>query len=422
MKIKPISILTAIITGIALTFSAAAAQADISESAGFAVESERAFSVLAPYDKNYVQISWNTSERENCGVPIVDGESVLLPSGHTITRLSEKNGEVLGTAELTEKVSENCKGAIIGKMIVQPARTSIFTVDSETMSVKNSRKFGEIVTDVGVLDNHVYFGVKTDSAYKFICAELDSLDTAWEYDSEKPVTSPALLNGQVIFGAGKNLVSATESARVENPVGAEITHVFAGKYAVFMSCADGNLRKLRLAEDGKTEPDSLMECKLGGELSAPAEYENRVYVGSSEGFFVLDGLNMEVAKEFPEMKNSSAPVICYGGGQRAYTAAPHADPNGNRWYLYAVLDNDDGISAGEIAKIIDFTDGKTAVSERGVMYFRDASGQLWAIAVSETNVLMIIIKIVLTLAIIVMALIIIRAWVKRHTAKQPPQY
>lgn len=422
MKLKPISILAAIITGIALTVNVMANQPDMSKSAGFAVESERAFPVLAPYDKSYVRISWNTAERENCGVPIMDGESVLLPGGHTITRLSEKNGEELAVAELNEKVSENCKGAIVGGTIVQPARTSLFTVDSETMSVKNSRKFGEIVTDVGVLDNHVYFGVKTDSAYKFICAELDSLDTVWEYDSEKPVTSPALLSGQVIFGAGENLVSATESARVENPVSAEITHVFAGEYAVFMSCADGNLRKLRLTEDGKTEPDSLMECKLGGELSAPAEYENRVYVGSTEGFFVLDGLNMEVAKEFPEMKNSSAPVICYGGGQRAYTAAPHTDPNGDRWYLYAVLNDDDGISVSEIAKIIDFTNGKTAVSERGVMYFRDARGQLWALAISETNIFMIIVKVVLTLAIIVMALIIIRAWVKRHAAKQPPQY
>lgn len=422
MKLKPISILAAIFTGIALTVNIMAAQSDMSESAGFAVESERAFPVLAPYDKNYVRISWNTAERENCGAPIVDGESVLLPSGHTITRFSEKNGEVLGTAELTEKVSENCKGAIIGKTIVQPARTSLFTVDSETMTVKKSNKFGEITTDIGVLNNRVYFGIKSDSAYKFICAELDSLETVWEYDSEKPVTSPALLNGQVIFGAGENLVVVTGSARVENPVGAKITHIFAGKYAVFMSCADGNLRKLRLTEDGKTEPDSLMSCKLGGELTAPAEYENRVYVGSTEGFFVLDGLNMEIAKAFPEMKNSSAPVICYGSGQRAYTAAPHTDPNGNRWYLYAVLDSDDGISVNEIAKIIDFTNGKTAVSERGIMYFRDARGQLWTLAISETNVFMIIVKVVLILAIIVMALVIIRAWAKRHAAKQPPQY
>lgn len=419
MKLKLTSILMAIFMGIALMGGAAVVQA---ESAGFAVESERVYSVLAPYDKNYVQISWNTPERENCGVPIVDGESVLLPSGHSITRLSEKKGEVLATAELTEKVSENCKGVVIGRTIVQPTRTSIFTVDTETMSVKNSKKFGEIITDVGVLNNRVYFGVKTDDIYKFICVELDSLETVWEYNSEKPVTSPALLDGRVIFGAGENLVSDTESKRVENPVGAEITHVFAGKYAVFMSCEDGNIRKLRLTENGKSEPDSLMECKLGGKLSAPVEYENRVYIGSSEGFFVLDGLNMEIVKEFSEMKNASAPVICLGGGQRAYTAAPHADSNGNRWYLYAILDNDDGISVNEIAKIIDFTNGKTAVSERGVMYFRDARGQLWALEVSETDIFMIIVKIVLTLAIIAMALIILRTWVKRHVEKHPPKY
>lgn len=102
--------------------------------------------------------------------------------------------------------------------------------------------------------------------------------------------------------------------------------------------------------------------------------------------------------------------------------APHADSNGNRWYLYAILDNDDGISVNEIAKIIDFTNGKTAVSERGIMYFRDARGQLWALEVSETDIFMIIVKIVLTLAIIAMALIILRTWVKRRVEKRPPKY
>ena len=240
------------------------------------------------------------------------------------------------------------------------------------------------------------------------------------------MTSPSLFGDYVLFGAGESLIAHAHKSEsfVENPVGAEITAVFAGKYAVFMSGTDDNLYKLRLNDDGRTEAETLTKCELGGELTAPAELNNRVYVGSSEGFFVLDGLNMEVVKEFPELKNSTAPFICTGRGQRAYTAAPHTESNGDlRWYLYNILDGDDGqVTLSELAKIIDYTDGRSVVSPNGIMFFRDAFGQIWAVCERENDLLTIIIKIVLMIAIVVMVMVIVRAWAKKRNEKKPPQY
>lgn len=396
----------------------------LADSAGFADESA-AVSAKTPYDKNYVEILWSTPEAETTGVPIVDGDFLLVPTLNKVNKLTESGGKLLASAEFDEKVSEGCRGAVLNGILVQPTRTKIFAVNVEDMRVVCSAQFGEIITDVAVIDNYAYFGTKTDSGSRFICADVsDGLKTVREYAADSIVTAPALYGDYILFGAGESLVAHKYNSAeyVENPVGAEITSVFAGKYAVFMSGADGSLYKLRLTEDGKTEADTLTSCKLGGELTAPAELNNRVYVGSSEGFFVLDGLNMELVKAFPELKNSSAPFICTGRGQRAYTAAPHADKDGDRWYLYSVLDSDDGQTASELAKIIDYTNGRAAVSPSGRMFFRDAKGQVWAIAERETDLLTIIIKVVLMIAIVVMLFVIIRAWSKKRGEKKPPQY
>ncbi len=396
------------------------------DNAGFAVEDEAAISAKVPIAKDYVQILWNTSETETVGVPISDGEFVLIPALNKVNRFAERDGRLVGSAELSEKVSENCGGAVLNGVLVQPARTSVYVINVEDMSVICSAEFGEIVTDAAILDGAAYFGVKTDGGFKFVCADIDDgLKTVWEYALSAQPTSPSLFGGYVLFGAGDTLVahSAGNDDYVENPVGAEITSVFAGKYAVFMSCADGRLYKLRLTEDGKTEPETLTSLELGGTLTAPAELNNRVYVGSTEGFFVVDGLNMDVVRAFPEMKNSSAPFIVYGNAQRAYTAAPHADKDGERWYLYAVLDNDDEQTVSEIAKIIGYTaDGRSDVSAGGVMFFRNSSGQVWAIAERENDLFTIILKIVLMLAIVVMLMLILRAWSKKRGEKKPPQY
>lgn len=407
----------------AFFITTAAALTVFADDAGFAVEKERAFPAKTPYDKSRVEILWNTDDAENAGVPITDGEYVLLPVLNTVQRVSEKDGKITSTVSLDDKVSTDVRGAVLDGVLIQPARDTLYAIDLESMSVLLSKEFGEIVTDVALKDGLAYFGVKTEGGFTFFCADYkNNFNTVWEYACESAVTSPALYGDMVVFGAdGDLVVHQPKSAEYkENPIGAQLTNVLAGRYAVFMTASDGNLYKIRLESDGSAEDDTLTSCKIGGTLTAPAEYNNRVYVGSTEGFFVLDGLNMEILKAFPEMKNSSAPVVTYATGQRAYTVAPNAELN--RDVLYGILDTEDGQTVSEIVKIIDYTNGKCAVSTAGIMYFRTADGKLWAIAESRNNVFLMILKVVLTLAIIVMFIVIILGWSKRRKSKRPPEY
>lgn len=406
-----ISILTAVV------ISAAA----FAENAGFAVESEAVSPAKTPYDKNYVKIMWNTSEASTAGVPLSDSGYLYAPVGNKLNKLSEKDGKIIASVEFEEKVSENYKGAILGNTLVQPTRTGICVVDTEQMSLLNFKKFGEIVTDVAVLDNLVFFGAKTAENYAFYCIDLNkNLDIIAEFKSENQPSSPALFNNFVVFSSGEKLVcySISDKNFIENQIGIKTNYVFAGKYAIFMSGDDGNMYKLRLLDDGKAEDDSLLKCEVGGVLTAPAETDNRLYVGSTEGFFVLDGLNMDIEKKFPQMKNACAPVITLGTGLRIYTAAP-VESDGGKWYLYGILDSDTEQSVNEIAKIIDFRNGKITVSDSGIMFFRDNLGQIWAISTPETDYLAIVLKIIITIAIIVFLVLIIRAWVKKHSENKP---
>lgn len=413
-------LITAVAAAFALIMTTLAALAD---SAGFASESETALSAQTPYDKKYVGIDWNTSAGETVGVPVAYGEYLLVPTLNKVNKVSEKDGKIAATVEFDEKVSENRKGAAVKNTLIQPTRTSLYAVDLEKMSVICSKTFGETVTDTAIADDLVYFGYKDGDKFKFCCADISKdLETVWEYTSDKPVTSPAKIGDRVIFGAGDKLIVRTEDGFVENPAGAEITYVFAGKYAVFMCCSNGELRKLRLDDNGKTEEDSLLACTIGGELTAPAGIDNHIYIGSTEGFFVVDGLNMEIIKKFGELKNACAPVVTIGSGVRAYTAAPHADKDGDRWYLYSILDTDETQSTSELAKIIDFTNGRITVSASGRMFFRDAKGQVWAISATKPNMFVIVLKIVLVIAIFVMVLLILRTWSKKRQAKKPPEY
>lgn len=408
----------------AAMFTLAANAATVSaDSSGFAAESDTVVTAQTPYDKNYVSIDWNTTAGETVGVPLAYGEFLLLPTQNTVQKLTEKDGKMPAFAEFGEKVSENCRGAVIKDTLIQPTRTSLYAVNLEDMSVCCSAGFGEIVTDIAASDDLVYFGWHDGERYAFCCANLSNdLETVWEYSSEKPVTSAARIGGAVVFGAGSDLVVRTEDGFAENPVGAEITHIFAGEYAVFMTCSNGELRKLRLDDDGKAEEDSLLICELGGALTQPAGIDNHIYVGSEDGFFVIDGLNMEIIKCFDELKNASAPIVTVGSGVRAYTASPHYDKDGDRWYLYSVLDTEESCTASELAKIIDFEGGKAAAAKSGRMFFRDARGQVWAISGTKPGLFVTILKIVLIIAIFVMVLLILRAWAKKRQKEKPPEF
>lgn len=406
-----------IISIIAAMFLTTTASAD-----GFAVEKERAIPAAAPFDKEHVEILWSTGEAETAGAPLVcekrEGkgeEYVLLPVLNTVKKLSGKDGSEAGKASFDEKVSTDVKGAISGNTLIQPARTSLYAVNTDDMSILCSRTFGEITTDCALRDNFAYFGFKDNGGYKFVCADISkNLETVWEYSSAEPVTAPAYFGDFIIFGTGDKLVLRTAQGGdfIENTVPAQITNVFAGKYAIFMTCDDNTVKKLRLDDKGQAEKDSLMSCTVGGALTAPAELNNRLYVGSSDGFFVLDALNMEILKPYPALKNSSAPLICYGNGQRAFTVA--WSEKEKRDVLYAVLDTEEGQTLSEVIKIIDFTGGHFTASASGKMYFRTADGKLWAISEGKINYFLIALKILLTLAIFVMLYIILRAWLKKH--------
>lgn len=415
---KPIlTIFAAFFTALTVTLAAYA------DSAGFAVEKERSLPVRTPYDKSRVEILWNTDYGENVGAPIPDGEYVILPTLNTVRKLGETDGKFAGVAVFDEKVSTEYSGAVLENVLVQPTRTMLYAVKTENMSILGSRQFGEIATDVALLDNFAYFGAKTSDGYTFFCADYkNGFKTVWEYNCKNSLTSPALYGDMVVFGAdGKLIVHQPDNSEYkENPVGAELSNVFAGRYAIFMTSDDVCVYKLRLMPDGSAEEGTLESVAVGSKLTAPAEYNNRVYVGSADGFFILDGLNMKVLKAFPELKNSSAPIITYAAGQRAYTVA--RDDQLNRDVLYSILDTDDSQTLSEIVKIIDYTGGKCAVSSSGTMYFRTADGRLWAIAETKNSILIMIIKAVLTIAIIVMFIIIILAWSKKRKANRPPDY
>lgn len=410
--------LTAIIA--IITLFSLSAQA-FAENAGFAAENELVSIAKTPYDKKYVKILWNTTEIMNCGVPLSKDEFVYLPAENKVKKASEKDGKIVAYAELEEKVSADCKGAIVGNTLVQPTRTGICVIKTDDMSVVNYKKFGEIVTDAAVSDNYVYFGAKTDGGYSFFCADMsDDFRVVSEYKSESKPSSPALFNNLIVFSSGEKLVCFPKTGGnfAENEVGAKINYVYAGKYAIFMSGDDGFMYKLRLSDDGTAEAESLMKCEVGGVLTAPAEADNRLYVGSTEGFFILDGLNMDISKKYAEMKNACAPVITLGNGLRIYTAAPVESDSG-KWYLYGIFDSDRERDVNEIVKILDFTNGKITVSDSGIMFFRDNLGQVWAITTPETDVIAVVLKILITIAIIVLLVLIIRAWVKKHSSNQP---
>lgn len=397
--------------------AASASSAAFADSAGFVSEGELARPVKAPYDTKYVNIQWSTDEAETAGVPIAEGEHFLFPVGNKINKIAESSGEILGTAELSEKVSENCRGAVLDETMIQPTRTSLYAINTADMSVKSSKSFGgNISTDVALSGNYAYFGVEAEVGSTFYCVDFtNGFSVVWEYDSDSAVTSTSENTGHVIFGTGTKLVVHEKDGNgfVETDIGADIAEApLAGKYAVYIPATDGNLYKLRLNDDGTMEEDSLQSCKVGEEPSTPAVFNGRLYITSADGFFIIDSLNMEVIEKFTDMKGGSAPFVCYGNGPRVYTVAPMD----GYWCMFTVYDPGEGVDPEEtkLAKLENFEGGKHAVSNAGTLCFRDGYGRLYALTVAEYSIFYIVLKLVLLLVLVVLIVLWLRFVIKKR--------
>lgn len=420
MKLKQIiSAAAAIIASAAFSITA------LADSSGFRTEKELALAVKAPYDTKYTNVAWNTSEAESAGVPVASGTSVFLPVGAKVNKLSEDSGEVTASAELTEKVSEDCGGAVLGNTLLQPTRSGLCVINIQTMEIVSYRSFGgTICTDAAIIDNLAYVGVSFDDGCAFYCVDMsDELNTVWEYSCGSTPSSPAVYEDFVLFSAGSTLVSHhyKDDSFNEIDIGAEISGApFAGEYAVYLSADDGCAYKLRLNSDGSMEEDTLTACEIGGELSSPMAWNGRLYVSSSEGFYILDSLNMDITRSYSDIGYGTEPIVCYGNGSRVYVVAPLE----SYWCLYSIYDIDDldEPAVSQLAKLEDFSGGRISVASSGTMYFRDGIGRLYALKVAEYNLLLIIIKLVLLLVLIVLVFVWLRQWVKQRNAKRPPQY
>ncbi len=409
----------------AAVFSAAALSlsisAEIVSSVGFRTESELVTAAKTPYDGKYTNIAWDTEESDSAGVPVTLTDSVIFPVGNKVLKLAENTGEELGSSELSEKVSTGCRGAVVGKCLLQPTRTGLAVINTESMSVECYRSFGgNIITDAAAIGNFGYVGVETDDSFSFICVNMENLETLWEYASDSPLTSPALFGDYVVFGAGSSLITHHYSGEgyTETPVGTEISGPpFAGEYAVYFSGSDGKSYKLRLNDDGTLEEDTLISCDIGGKLSSPVAWNGRLYVASSEGFYILDSLNMEIITSIPDIKSGTDPIICYGNGPRVYLLYPE----GELWNFCCVLDSEE-LEAPEVtipARLENFAGGRLTVSSNGTMYFRDGIGRLYAAQVAPYNILLVVVKLLMLLVLVVLVLLILRYWAKNRNANKP---
>ena len=392
---------------------------NVAADTGFHNAEQLVLPIKAPYDTKYTEVRWNTDKAETAGVPLTAEGCVFLPVGNKIQKLNETTGEHIATVELSEKVSEEYRGIVIGNTLVQPTRTGVSVVNLNTMALVNHRDMGaEIITDIALSDDCLYFAYSDGEGSKAVSLTLSGgLETLWEYSLKGRATSPTTDGEWVIFGAEDSLVcyNKKSGAVVENYIGASVTSApFAGEYAVYLSAEDGCVYKLRLTEEGTIEDDTLTPCKVGAGLSAPLAYNGRVYVSSDEGFFILDSLNMKVLHSYPDLGGGTSPLVCIGNGPRVYVTAPLED----YWCLYSIYDTDEleQPQLSQLAKLEDFTGGTVSAAMSGTLYFRDAFGRMFALALVEYSILMIIIKLILMLGIVVLAILLIRQLVKQRSS------
>ena len=126
---------------------------------------------------------------------------------------------------------------------------------------------------------------------------------------------------------------------------------------------------------------------------------------------------MEITESFSEVKSGSDPIITLGTGTRVYTVSRYED----RWALYCIFDPDAeyDTTCTALAGLDDFTNGRVSVSAAGTMYYRDALGRLFALTRVEYDIVGIIIKLVVLVAILAGVFLWLRLIAKRRADLYP---
>lgn len=394
------------------------------QSSVFAGEDRLITAAAAPYNNKYTQIKWGGEEkRSGCGIPLTDGERLLLPCESSLLALREETGEVKAEVELPEKCSESYSGAKIGTSLLLPTEHGVSLISTDSMTVRASRSFdGAVASDCAMIDDMGYFAVESVDAFEFLCVDLGSegLSTLWSCELPEQPTAATVQGDYIIFGAGSSLYTHhyKEDSFTEIPLGREITGTpFATEYAVFFSTKDGFVGKLRLNIDGTLEQDTLTYCEIGAEPSSPLSWNGRVYVATKDGFYILDNLNMDVMHIITDIKGGCTPQVHYGSGPYIYTVAEREE----RWAVYCVrdMDEDSDPVTAILAQMEDYTNGAFCASAKGTLYFRDGIGRVYALTVAPFDVFGLIIRLVVVLALIVVVFIWLKKVAQRRANLRP---
>lgn len=273
-----------------------------------------------------------------------------------------------------------------------------------------------------MIDKLGYFAIKSDDSYEFLCVDLSSpeLSTVWKYEMTNQPTAATIQGDNVIFGTGTSLIAHNykEESFTEIPLGKEIAGApFATEYAVFFTTKDGNAGKLRLYPDGTLEEDTLTYCEIGKNPSSPLSWNGRLYISTNDGFYILDNLNMDVTHIISEIKGGCTPQVHYGSGPYIYTVAKRED----RWAVYCVRDMDEESEpvTAILAQMEDYTTGAFCASANGTLYFRDGIGRVYALTVAPFDVLGLILRLVVLLALLVLVFVWLKKVAKRRADLRP---
>lgn len=273
-----------------------------------------------------------------------------------------------------------------------------------------------------MIDKLGYFAIKCDDTYEFLCVDLSSpeLSTVWKYEMTDQPTAATIQGDNVIFGTGSSLIAHNykEESFTEIPLGKEIAGApFATEYAVFFTTKDGNAGKLRIYPDGTLEEDTLTYCEIGKNPSSPLSWNGRLYISTNDGFYILDNLNMDVTHIISEIKGGCTPQVHYGSGPYIYTVAKRED----RWAVYCVRDMDEEIEpvTAILAQMEDYTTGAFCASANGTLYFRDGIGRVYALTVAPFDVLGLILRLVVLLALLALVFVWLKKVAKRRADLRP---